>query len=299
MATVPERFQAVVVGGGPAGLAASLWLGRYRRRTLLIDAGEQRNARVERLHGYLGSDPTRPGELVEQARRQVASYDDVECRRGRALDAGGTAGAFTVATDAGEVRADRLVLTTGLVDELPDVDGFNEHYGASAFHCPACDGYEARERRVVVLGWNEALVGFARTLQNWARSVVVVTNGAPLEGGSDERRRFAHSGIDVVDERATRLLGTRGDLRGVELAGGGTLDCDLLFFSIAHRPTTVLAERLGCELDAEGYVVIDPEGRTSVDGVFAAGDVAPGLQLVQMAAAQGAAAGVACALSLS
>lgn len=183
-------------------------------------------------------------------------------------------------------------------DQFPDVENFFTHYGAGAFHCPACDGYEARGKDIVVLGWGEHVPGFVRGLFTWARSVALVTDGPDLEIGRAQMDRLASEGVKVLSGEAVQLVGERGDLRGVKLRSGDVVECQMAFFSIAHHPRNSLARELGCDLDDEGYVVTDKHGRTSVDGVFAAGDCSPGYHLVQVAAAQGAAAGIGCARSL-
>jgi thioredoxin reductase len=290
---------AVVVGGGAAGLAAATWLGRYRRDTVVLDSGEYRAASVDWSHGYLARDPQNPMQFLQTAREQVVAYPSVSLRRGRAVDVRRDGSTFTVRTDAGDqLECLRLVLATGVDDACPSIEGFDEHYGASAFHCPACDGHEAQERDVVAYGWDERLVGFATSLLDWAKSVTVLTDGRRFDGDESCRSLMERYDVEIVETPARRMLGTRGDLEGIELADGRVLPASLLFFSVSHRPRTDLAVSLGCCLDEDGYVDIDIDGRTSVDGVFAAGDVAPGLQLVQVAAAQGTAAGVAVALSL-
>jgi thioredoxin reductase len=289
----------VVVGGGPAGLAAATWLGRYRRDVVLLDSGDYRAASVEASHGYLARDPQDPMQFLATAREQLLRYRTLTRLTGRAVDARAEGDTFIVSLDDGDsVTALRLVLATGVVDACPDIEGFAEHYGASAFHCPACDGYDAEGRDVVAYGWDERLVGFATSLLNWARSVTVLTGGHRFDGDEACREVLDRHGVEVVETPAARMLGARGDLRAVELADGRTVPASLLFFSVAHQPRTDLAVRLGCALDDDGYICIDNSGRTSVEGVFAAGDVVPGLQLVQVAAAQGVAAGVAAALSL-
>ncbi len=182
-------------------------------------------------------------------------------------------------------------------DAFPAVEGFDEHYGASVFHCPSCDGYEARDRHVIALGWDPHLVGFAETLKNWAASVTVVTNGMRFQGDESCRAELAEHDIDLLERDAVRFLGTRGDLDGVELDGGEVLEASMVLFSVAHQPRIELAVSLGCELDEEGYVAVNSKGLTSVPGVYAAGDLTPGLQLVSVAAASGVVAGVACAQS--
>ena len=290
-----HEVDVVVVGGGAAGLAAASWLGRYRRSVVVVDSQDYRSKSVERSHGYLGRDPQRPADLLARGREEVLAYPTAEVRPGRVEQVVRRAdGLFEVGDD---LLAHRLVLACGVQDAFPDVDGFFEHYGASVFHCPACDGYEARDRDVVALGWDPHLVGFAATLQNWARSVTVVTNGVGFRGDDSCRDQLAGCGIPLLEVDARRFLGQRGDLTGVELADGRVLPASLVMFSVAHRPRTELAASLGCAVDEEGYVAVDEHGETSVPGVYAAGDLTPGLQLTLVAAASGVVAGVACAQS--
>lgn len=320
-----DAFDAVVVGGGPAGLAAAGWLARYRRRVLVVDGGEHRADRVERSHGYLGRDPQRPTDLLARGRTELLAYPtasvaEAHVRDVRVVDGPGPRFRLTLgdrrtdgwrkdSSDAGqdgdvEVVAHRVVLACGVRDALPDVPGIEDHYGASVLHCPSCDGYEARDADVVALGWDTHLAGFAADLLGWARSVTVVTTGRRFgtddgdgAGGAAARRRLADVGVEVVEEEVTGLVGGRGALHAVRLASGREVVCSLAFFSVRHDPRTRLARRLGCELDAEGYVSVNECNMTTVEGVYAAGDVTPGLQLVQVAAAQGVVAGVACARS--
>ena len=298
-ASVHPVYDVVVVGGGPAGLSAAAWLGRYRRRAVVLDSDEHRNRWVDRSHGYLVNDNADPKELLRLARGQLGAYPTVEVRSGAVLGARTEAdGTFVVQTEAGEVPARRVVLATGVVDEFPEVDGFFEHYGAGVFHCPTCDGYEAQGCDVVAFGWSSSVAGFALTLLEWAADVTVVTDGSRFEGDETCRRALQRHSVDVLEDDAVEFIGRRGDLQGVRLKGGSVLKCQLAFFSIAHHPRTDLATRLGCRLTGEGGIEVDHEGLTSVDGVYAAGDVTPGMQLVQVATAKGTVAGVACALSL-
>lgn len=289
-----------VVGGGPAGLAAATWLGRYRRSVIVLDSSEQRNRWVTLSHGYLGSDPANPAELLQRARDDLAKYATVQLMEAKASSAQCSVdGLFSVLLeDGGEIHARRLVLAMGVRDEFPDVPGFFDFYGRSIFHCPSCDGYEAREKAVVVFGWSEDVAGFARGLLDWASSVRVVTDGHPFDGDERHRRELAELGIDVVEDEVVELCGSDGDLAEVRLRHGGVVPCQRAFFSIAHHPRTWLGEQLGCELTEEHCLKVDHEGRTSVPGVYGAGDITPGMQYVATAAADGTKAGTACALSL-
>jgi thioredoxin reductase len=295
-----QAVDAVVVGGGPAGLAATGWLGRYRRRTLLVDAGEGRNRWTEEMHGLPGLDRAGPGVLRERARAELAAYPDVACHDGRVtaihrLEDGG----FHVEIDGTEhVGARRIVLATGVRDAFPDVEGFFEHYGAGVQHCPTCDGYEAKGRRVVAIGSDANVAGFAVSLLDWAEEVRVVSDGAPLACTDTERAALAERGVEVIDAVAQALVGPRGALRALRLDDGSEVACEMAFFSIAHHPVTDLAESLGCALGEGGHVAVDGECATSVPGVYAAGDLTPGMQLVPVALGAGTIAGVACARSL-
>jgi thioredoxin reductase len=294
-----NEVDVVVIGGGPAGLAAASWLGRYRRSVVIVDSGDYRSRMVERSHGYLGRDPQTPLDLIARGRDEVLAYPTAQIRSGR-VDAIARRddGLFDVDLGSTSLLAHRVVLATGVHDAFPDVEGFEEHYGASVFHCPACDGYEARDRDVVALGWDPQLVGFSATLKNWARSVTVVTNGRHFQGDESCRVQMADNEVDLVEEDALALQGVRGGLEGVRLQSGRVLPASLVFFSVAHHPRVDLATSIGCALDDDGYVAVDGDGRTTVEGVYAAGDCVPGLQLVQVAAAEGAVAGVGCAQSL-
>ena len=288
-----------MVGGGPAGLSAATWAARYRRSVLVIDSGEYRNRWAAKSHGYLGADPGNPMALLGQARDDMKNYPEVAFCQGRATAARrDDDGRFVVTVNGEDYAGLRLILAQGVVDEFPEVDGFSAHYGRSVFHCATCDGYEAQGRSVVILGWGAQVVAFTVGLLDWADSLTVVTEGRPLEGDERHREVLARHGIGLVEDDAVELIGEPDALRGVRLAGGQTLDADLVFFSIAHRPRLELAMQLGCQTDESDCLCVDRDGRTTVDGCYAAGDITPGFQLVPVAVGKGTAAGVAAAISL-
>jgi thioredoxin reductase len=294
------HLDVLVVGGGPAGLAAATWLGRHRRRTLVVDAGEHRNRWVEHVHGLLASDPIRPEELHRRARTDLQQYPHVTLVQDRVTALRGREGCFVAELASGRppVTASRVVLATGVRDRFPDLEHFERHYGADVFHCPTCEGFDARDRDVVVLGWGEHVPAFATGLLDWAASVTIVTDGPTARFSAEQRARLADFGIEVVDGRARSLDGRRGALRCVRLDDGRELPAALVFFSIGHDPCLELADALGCRRTDEGVLDVDEHGRTSVPGVYAAGDITPGMQLVAVAVGKGTVAGVAAALSL-
>ncbi len=280
-------------------MTAALWLSRYRCKIAIVDSGEYRNRWTQASHGYLGADPDTPTGLRERALRDLDRYGTASVVDTQAVDARGAAGGFAVTLDRGdELRARRLVLATGVRDVFPDVPRFFDHYGSRIFHCPSCDGYEAKDQPVVAFGWSAEVAGFARGLLQWASSVTVVTDGRRFEGDERHRSALAEAGVGVLTDEVVELCGDPGELCAVRLRHGGVVPCTYAFFSIAHEPRNDLAAALGCALTDEGCVAVDDDGCTSVAGVYAAGDLTPGLQYVQVAAAKGALAGTNCALSL-
>jgi thioredoxin reductase len=245
-----EEVDVVVVGGWGLGLAAASWLGRYRRSVVVVDSGEYRARDAERSHGYLGRDPQTPLELIARGREEVLAYPTAQIRSAKVERISRREdGLFDV---DGELLAHRVVLATGVEDALPDVEGMDEHYGASVFHCPACDGYEARDRDVVALGWDPQLVGFSATLKNWARSVTVVTNGRRFQGDESCRVQMADNEVDLIEEDALAFTGSRGNLEGVKLQSGRLLPATLVFFSIAHQPQVRAGELAGLRAGRRG-----------------------------------------------
>jgi thioredoxin reductase len=265
---------AIIVGGGPAGLAAALTLGRSRRSVLLVDAGQGRNAPAAAVHNLLAHDGTPPAELRRIGREQLARYPGVQLREAtvdgaHALDEGG----FRVRLGGGDrVEARRLLLATGLADELPAIDGLAALWGRSAFHCPYCHGFEASGRRLAVLGAAPERVRLALQLTRFTDDLVLCANGEPLP--HDLAGLLAANGVRVRGEPVTRLEGGDGRLERIVLERGAPLDRDAVFIPTVLRQRSDLAGRLGCALLPDGCVEVDELARTSVPGVYAAGDMA-------------------------
>lgn len=291
-------FDVAIVGGGPAGLAAATWLGRFRRSVVLFDSGEYRNRWTSRAHGYLGSDPVDPAELRRAALRDLEQYERISmlpCR----VDAVETrAEGFVTRARGEEYESRRLILATGVVDAFPLIDGFEEHYGADVFHCPLCDGFESRGKHVVMLGFSEDSARSATGLLNWAASVTLIAQNEAAEDRDGYREASGDPAVDVIWARPVRFIGARGHLKGITLDSGKSVPCDVAFFSTGNYPKSELADQLGCKFTEEDCVEVDQDCMTSVRGAYAAGDLTPGPHLLQVAAAKGAIAGSACAESL-
>ena len=294
-----ERYDVVVVGGGPAGLSAALLLGRCRRRVLICDTGKPRNAHSAHAHGFLTRDGIAPGELLRLGRAEVSQYgvellpeEVVEARRTSGAQEGGPCSGFELRTaGGGRYGARKLLLATGVRDELPPVEGLLEFYGRSVHHCPYCDGWEHRDQPLAAYGRGKAAVGLALSLRNWSAHITACSDGEQLD--EHDRARLSRCGIAVRTERLTRLEGQGGVLQRVRFERGSPLECGALFFNTAQIPHSPLAESLGCEFKNETHVRSSERQCSPIPGVFLAGDIDGDVQFLVVAASEGAQAAVA------
>ncbi|MCH0558174.1 NAD(P)/FAD-dependent oxidoreductase [Streptomyces sp. MUM 16J] len=287
-------YDVVVVGGGTAGLSAALVLGRSRRRTLVVDAGEPRNAPADHMHGYLSRDGMSPAEFLAIAREETTRYG-VELVRDRAVDVT-REGGFAVALAGGRtVRGRALVVATGLRDGLPDVPGLAERFGRDVLHCPYCHGWEVRDQAFGVLATTPLGVHQALMVSQWSKDVIFFLHTvAQEELADDDLRRLAAAGVKVVAGEVTGLVVEDDRLAGVRLADGTAHDRQVLFVAPRAVPRTGLLERLGAKLRETPfgtYPVVDETGQTTVPGVWAAGNAMAFAEQVVNAAASGYRAG--------
>jgi len=293
-------FEVVIVGGGPAGLNGALLLGRARRRVLLCDAGAPRNAPVAHMHGFLSRDGLPPGELHRIGTEQLAAYDSVELRPAQVSAASVDGDGFVVTlADGSREQARRLLLATGVVDELPAIDGLAALWGRGVFNCPYCDGWEVRDQPLAVLGADPRAMQLAVHLTRWSGDVVWCPGGPPGWLDDQGRTLLAARGVRLREEPVARLEVGDGHLDRVVFASGAPLPRRAAFLHPPTRQRSDLPVQLGCRLLEDGSVEVSDLGQTSVPGVFAAGDMArrpsmplPGAQVV-IAAAEGAIAAVA------
>lgn len=290
----PDLLDVVIVGGGPAGLSAALLLGRCLRRVLVCDAGNPRNAPARIFNGYLSRDGSTPGEFLQISRDQLRRYETVELRKVQVERAERGDRRFTVTLETGERIASRLLLiATGLVDELPAIEGFTPFYGKTAHSCPHCDGWEHRGEPIAVAGGTQEAADLAIELLLWSRDVVLCANG-PLECDVKVRAQMKRGGVRVIETPIARLEGDGDMLSGVRFTDGAFLPRAVLFFAPGQQQRSPLAEQLGCEFcEEEGCIRCDEKAATSIPGLYAAGNASRGVQLVIAAAAEGTLAAVA------
>ncbi len=290
----PALWDVVIVGAGPAGLSAALILGRCRRSVLVCDTGRPRNAAAQALHGYLTRDGMPPLEFLDTARQELARYETVRLRQVEVTEAACRADSrFDVALGDGTVvRAHKLLLATGVVDNVPAVDGLRELYGRSVFHCPYCDGWEVRDQPLAIYGRGARGLGLALELTAWSSDLTLCTDG-PAEIEPDDLARLARNGIAVREERIARLEGRDGILTHVVFENGERLPRRALFFTTGQVQRSDLSARLGCEINAKGTVRTGKYETTHLEGLYVAGDASRAVQWVIVAAAEGAEAAFA------
>ena len=321
-----EPYDVAIVGGGPAGLTAALWLGRYLHRVVVIDSGDPRNWETRGVNGFPGHPSITPAELRGRTRDECREYDvdliDGFVSRVRKVDddqfqvsfdplpvtkaeANGTgSGAPRAPSDNAPrpetrtLEAHRVLLAFGLRDEWPKVPGLRQVYGATAHVCPDCDGYETRGRKVVVIASGRKAAGMALNLTAWTRDIVICTNGRPPDLDHEQCEKLDTLNIPVITAPISCVVPKGDRIHAIELEGGMELDCDHVFFALSQRPSDDLGAQLGCERDEDGQIVVDESGHSSVKNVWAAGDIVPGPQLAVVAAAEGAVAALSIHKSL-
>jgi thioredoxin reductase len=301
MSMSSETYHAVIVGGSWAGLAAAMQLGRARRRVLVVDAGKPRNRFARSSHGFLGQDGRSPSAILDTFRAQVGAYPTVRLESGVATDARAAADeGFEVELSSGvTVHAQRLILATGVVDELPPVPGLEERWGVTVLHCPYCHGYEVGDRRLGVLGHGDAAVHRARLVRDWSADVTLFTNRGEVT--AEQQAALAGRGVRVEERAVEALLGSAPELAGIRMSDGAVVALDALFTGTRTRMASPLAEQLGCAFDDGPFgpvVRTDARKETTIPGVYCAGDAARTPHSATWAAADGATAGMSAHQSL-
>lgn len=282
-----DIVDAIIVGGGPAGLSAAMWLGRYRRSVAVIDSGEPRNEPAWAVHGYPGVSDPKPSELRRRLYEQAVGAG-AQVTSDEAVAADGDKGEFRVRLQSGaELRGRRVILAYGLRDYVPDIEGVAPLYGTSVFHCADCDGPAFVDARVGVIGADRHCANLALYLRHWTDQVTLLAHGEELELDDVALNVLGDAGIPVRHERLLSLVGHGGNLTQAELDGGDALRLDALFFHLGSEPRCDLADVLGCEADEDGYVRVDRGQETSCPGVHAAGDITGPPHLASIAAAEG------------
>lgn len=294
-----DSYDVAIVGGGPAGLTAALFLARYLHSVVVVDSRDPRNWEARGINGYLGLHGITPPELRERGRAEAARYGAelvdgcVSTIRQEGDDR------FVTTLEGGRTFASkRLMLAIGIKDVWPQIPGLDRCYGQTVHHCPDCDGRESRDRCTVVIASGRSAAGMAFSLTTWTRDITICTNGQPAGIEPAVRAKLDALGIRVVEQPVARIESDGAEVRALVLEDESEINCERVFFAIGHYPADDLGVQLGCKRDDEGLIVVDDKYRTSVRNVFAAGDITPGPHLAIAAAGGGAVAALAIHASL-
>jgi thioredoxin reductase len=290
-----DRFDVAIVGGGPAGLSASIWLARYLHSVVVVDSGDPRNWETRGVNGFLGHPNIRPAQLRgmgrDEARESGVRLVDALCDRVTRHDEDHFE--LTLAEGA-PLHASRILLAIGLKDVWPDIPGLDRVYGSTAHVCPDCDGYDCRDLKVAVIGSGRKAVGMALNLSTWSKDIVICTNGEPANLDLPEYcEKLDALHIPVIEDPISHIDHSGSRVHSLSFESGFALDTDKIFFAIGQYPADDLGAQLGCERDSGGHIIVDDAYHTSVRNCFAAGDIVPGPQLAIAAASDGAIAALA------
>lgn len=288
-----NKVDVAIIGGGPAGLSAGLMLGRARKQTIVIDEGRPRNAVTREAHGFLTRDGISPSEFRRIAKEQLRAYPSVSQVEDTVVSITREGGSFLLKTAAGmKIASKKLLFAAGMKDRKLGIPGLAEVYGKSAFVCPYCDGWELREEPLVVISRGNALMHLAPLLSGWTKRFTVCTNG-PDELSEAERNDLRDHHIPLFDTPIRAILSYEGIVSHVLLEDGTEIPCTGIFFKSELVPGTDLPQSLGCRLSETGVIAVDEFGKSSVPGVYAAGDMSSRMHQSIAAAASGAAAAAA------
>ena len=286
-----EIVDVVIIGGSYAGLSAALALGRAIRQVVVLDSGQPCNRQTPHSHNFLTQDGSTPAAIAAVAREQVLAYPTVQLRPEAAIAATGADNHFTVTTASGAVvQARKLLFATGIRDLMPALPGFAECWGISAIHCPYCHGYEYRWEPTGILANGDVAAEMGVLIRNWTDKLTIFTNG-PATLTPEQRQRLADRGISIEETPVRKLLHQAGHLTQLDLADGRALPLAALYARLPFEQHCALPSDLGCTHSETGYLTVDNFQKTSVPGVYAAGDATNPMRAVGAAVAAGMMAG--------
>jgi thioredoxin reductase len=288
-----EIKDVVIIGGSYAGLSAALALGRAIRQVVVLDGGQPCNRQTPHSHNFLTQDGSTPAALAAVAREQVLAYPTVQLRQEVAVGATGENGHFTVTTASGVVlQARKLLFASGIRDLMPDLPGFAECWGISAIHCPYCHGYEYRKHPTGILANGEVAAEMGPLIRNWTDKLTIFTNG-PATLSPAQRQQLGARGIAVEETPLQQLVHQGGYLTHLDLADGRTVPLAALYARLPFEQHCTLPQVLGCTHSETGHLKVDNMQKTSVPGIYAAGDATSPMRAVGAAVAAGMMAGAA------
>lgn len=288
-----QKFDVVIAGGSFAGLSAAMALGRSLRKVLLIDSGRPCNIQTPHSHNFLTQDGETPETIRNKAISQALSYPTVSFRDSVVTQVSRDADLFVVITTEGEsYTAQKVLFATGIRDIMPEIEGFAACWGISILHCPYCHGYEVRHKKIGILGNGDMGYEFVKLISNWSQDLVLFTDGTSTLN-EEQVLKLQSKGVEIVEGEIQRIEHEEGTIQNLVFRDGSTYFVPALFARVAFTQHSTLPEELGCELTPHGYIKVDDLQRTTVPGIYAAGDTTNPMRSVAAAVAAGNKAGAA------
>ncbi|WP_423148382.1 NAD(P)/FAD-dependent oxidoreductase [Rubrolithibacter danxiaensis] len=287
-----KKFDVIIIGGSYAGLSAAMALGRSLRTVLIIDSGKPCNRQTPHSHNFITQDGKTPKQITEAAKEQVLSYPTIQLENALAEKAEKTDYGFKITTDKGlTVESKKLLFSTGVTDEMPPLAGFAECWGISVLHCPYCHGYEVRGETIGVLANGDIAFEMCKHIGNWSKNIILFTNGK-LALTQDQTAKLLSKGFTIVEKTLAKLAHENGNIHTLYFQDGSSEQLTALFARPSFKQHCTIPLQLGCTLNDQGYIQVDELQRTSIPGVFAAGDNTTQARSVAFAVAAGTKAGI-------
>lgn len=281
-----NNFDVIIIGGSYAGLSAGMSLGRSLRNVLIIDSGKPCNRQTPHSHNFLTQDGKAPKEISEIAKDQVLKYETVSFLEGRVAKTSQNSEGFEVEIDNGEkFSAKKIILASGVKDQIPDIKGFAECWGISVIHCPYCHGYEVKGKKTGILSNGDLAFEFSKLVFNLSKDLSLFTNGE-CTLNEEQTERFSQNKINIVEDEIKEIVHENGNIRKIIFKNGSEKALEALYAKIPFEQN-INTEDLQLELTEHGFIKIDHFHKTSTDGVFACGDNTTMMRSVANAVAQG------------
>lgn len=288
---VQQAYEVIIVGGSFAGLSAAMALGRSLRKVLVIDCGTPCNKQAPFSHNFITHDGVNPALLLQKAKEEVLAYPSVTWLHDKVIDGSSSESAFTLHTEhSGSYMATKLLFATGIRDIMPDIEGFDQCWGISAIHCPYCHGYEVKGQAIGILGNGDTGFQFAKFLHHWSQNICVLCDG-PSAFSIEQKQLLEKYNINIIEKELGAVVHENGQMRQLRFHDQSLLDLDAIFTRPAFEQHSKIPHALGCALTDNGLIKVDQHQRTSVPGIFAAGDNSHFFRALSVATAAGTIAG--------
>lgn len=285
------NYDVIIIGGSYAGLSAAMALGRALRHVLILDSGKPCNRQTPHSHNFITQDGKQPGEIAAIAKEQVLQYKTVHFIDAKAISGSKLKEGFEVITEQGvSFIGKKLLFATGIIDQMPPVKGFADCWGISVLHCPYCHGYEVRDETLGVICNGEMALEFSRLIYNWSKKLTLLTNG-PSTLNAEQVQEISDMGIKILETEIVEILHKDGKMSSIVMKDNSKQTFDAVFTRLPFQQHCKISEQLGCEILDNGYLKVDEFHRTTVPGIYAAGDNTTPFRAVSIAIAAGTKSG--------